>query len=436
MEWYVSLLIIFGMLMVFLLAGLPVAFAFVTVNFIAIFFFMGGTNAWAQVVPSAFQMLNSFVLLPIALFVIMGAIIFNTGTGWVIIDAMDKWIGRVRARLSILVVIAGTIFAAVSGVPMGTTAMLGSIFFPEMRRRGYSKAMSIGPIISGGGLAMIIPPSGMAVILGGLAQASIGKLLIAGVLPGLTLSAMYIGWVVLQAIRHPDQVPPYEAKSVSWGQRMTSLGYIIPLFGVVFLVTVVIYLGVATPTEAAATGALASFILVAIYRKFSWKAFKKTLLDSTHTTVMVMMIIIGSVTFSQLLAYTGSTAALARAASELSLPPIIVVIAMQLVIAVLGCFMDLISISMITIPIFMPVVNALGLDPIWFLTIALVNLSTATLTPPFGMLLFTLKGVSPPDVTMGDIIRGTLPFIIINFVGISLMIAFPAAVLWLPGFMG
>ena len=435
MEWYVSLLIIFGMLMVFLLAGLPVAFAFVTVNFIAIFFFMDGTTAWAQVVPSAFQMLNSFVLLPIALFVIMGAIIFNSGAGWVIIDAMDKWIGRVRARLSILVVIAGAIFAAVSGVPMGTTAMLGSIFFPEMRRRGYSKAMSIGPIISGGGLAMIIPPSGMAVILGGLAQASIGKLLIAGVLPGLILSAMYIGWVVLQAIRHPEQVPPYEAKSVSWGERVKSLGYIIPLFGVVFLVTVVIYLGVATPTEAAATGALASFILVAIYRKFSWKAFKKTLLDSTHTTVMVMMIIIGSVTFSQLLAYTGSTAALARAASELALPPIIVVIAMQLVIAVLGCFMDLISISMITIPIFMPVVNALGLDPVWFLAIALVNLSTATLTPPFGMLLFTLKGVSPPDVTMGDIIRGTLPFIIINFVGLVLMIAFPAAVLWLPGFM-
>jgi tripartite ATP-independent transporter DctM subunit len=435
MEWYVSLLIIFGMLMVFLLSGLPVAFAFITVNFIAIYFWMGGTTAWAQIVPSAFQMLNSFVLVPIALFVIMGAIIFNTGAGWVIIDALDKWIGRVPARLSILVTIAGTIFAAVSGVPMGTTAMLGSIFFPEMRRQGYSKAMSIGPIISGGGLAMIIPPSGMAVILGGLAQASIGSLLIAGILPGIILAAFYIAWIVFRAIRHPEQVPQYKAEVVSWGERIKSLGYILPLFGVVFLVTVVIYLGVATPTEAAATGALASFILVFIYRKFSWKAFKKTLLDSTHTTVMVMLIIIGSVTFSQLLAYTGSTAALARAASGLSLSPVVVVIAMQLVIAVLGCFMDLISISMITVPIFMPVVNALGLDPVWFLTIALVNLSTATLTPPFGMLLFTLKGVSPPDVTMGDIIRSTLPFVAINVVGLALMIAFPATVLWLPGLM-
>jgi tripartite ATP-independent transporter DctM subunit len=435
MEWYVVLLIIFGLLMVFLLSGLPVAFAFIAVNFLAIFMFMGGLKGWEQVVPSAFNMLNSFILVPIALFTIMGAIIFNTGAGWVIIDALDKWIGKVKARLSILVVIAGTIFAAVSGVPMGTTAMLGSIFFPEMRKRGYSKEMSIGPIISGGGLAMIIPPSGMAVVLGGLAQASIGRLLISGFLPGLALSFFYIAWVVFMAWRHPEQVPQYEAKEYTWGDRLKSLGYILPLAGVVFLVTIVIYLGVATPTEAAATGALASFGLVFIYKKFSWKAFKKTLLDSTQTTIMVMLIIIGSVTFSQLLAYTGATAALAQAASTLPLSPVLVVIAMQIVVAVLGCFMDLISISMITIPIFMPVVTALNLDPIWFLCITLVNLSTATLTPPFGMLLFTLKGVAPPDITMGDIIKGALPFLIINFIGIALMIAFPSIVLWLPNLM-
>ena len=435
MEWYFSLLIIFGMLMVFLFSGLPVAFAFIAVNFVAIFFFMGGVTGWAQVVPSAFQMLNSFVLLPIGLFVIMGSVVFNSGAGWLIIDALDDWIGRVPARLSVVALAFGTIFGAVSGVPMGTTAMLGKIFVPEMARRGYSKGLTLGPILSGGVLDMVIPPSAMAVLMGALAQVSIGKLLIALFVPGLLLSLLYVAWVIFQAVRHPEQAPRYQPKSLSFGQRMKSLGYILPLGGVVFLVTVIIYLGVATPTEAAATGALATFALVAGYRRFSWSMFKGTLLDSTQTTIMVMMIIIGSVTFSQLLAYTGSTAALARAASELALPPIIVVIAMQLVIAVLGCFMDLISISMITIPIFMPVVNTLGLDPVWFLAIALVNLSTATLTPPFGMLLFTLKGVSPPDVTMGDIIRGTFPFIIINFVGLVLMIAFPAAVLWLPGFM-
>jgi tripartite ATP-independent transporter DctM subunit len=338
-------------------------------------------------------------------------------------------------RLSVIAIVAGTIFAAVSGVPMGTTALLGQVFTPEMRRRGYSKAMTLGPILAGGGLAMIIPPSAGAVVIGGLAQASIGKLLIACVVPGLLLSLMYIVWVLSQAIRHPEQAPRYEAEQATWGRRIKSLWYIIPLAGVVFLVTVIIYLGVATPTEAAATGALASFILVAIYGKFSWSALKKTLLDTTQTTVMVMMIIIGSVAFSQLLAYTGSTHALARFATEFPLPPIIIIIAMQVVVAILGCFMDLISISMITIPIFIPVVNALGFDPIWFLAITLVNQGAATLTPPFGMLLFTLKGVVSPDITMGDIIRAAVPYIIIIFVGVALMLAFPPISLWLPGLM-
>jgi tripartite ATP-independent transporter DctM subunit len=435
MEWYVVLVIILGMLMVFLFSGLPVAFAFITVNFIAIYSFMGGAIAWAQVVPSAFQMLNSFTLIPIALFVMMGSVVFNSGAGWLIIDAMDKWIGRVPARLSVVALVFGTVFGAVSGVPMGTTAMLGKVFVPEMMRRGYSKGLTLGPILSGGVLDMVIPPSAMAVVLAGLAQASIGKLIIALFPPGFLLSFLYIAWVIFQAVRHPEQAPRYEAKPVSFGERMKSLGYILPLAGVIFLVTVIIYLGVATPTEAAATGALATFVLVAGFKRFSWSMLKRTLLDTTQTTIMVMMIIIGSVTFSQLLAYTGSTAALAQAASELSVPPIIVIIVMQLVISVLGCFMDLISISMITVPIFMPVVNALGFDPIWFLTIMLVNLAAATLTPPFGMLLFTLKGVSPPEITMADIIRAAVPYILIVFVAIALMIAFPAAVLWLPGLM-
>jgi tripartite ATP-independent transporter DctM subunit len=435
MEWYLVLLTLFGMLVVFLASGLPVAFAFIAVNLIAILIFMGGTTGWIMVVPSAFQMLNNFILIPIALFVIMGAIVFNSGVGWLIINALDQWIGRMPGRLSVIAIVAGTIFAAVSGVPMGTTALLGQVFTPEMRRRGYSKAMTLGPILAGGGLAMIIPPSAGAVVIGGLAQASIGKLLIACVVPGLLLSLMYIVWVLSQAIRHPEQAPRYEAEQATWGRRIKSLWYIIPLAGVVFLVTVIIYLGVATPTEAAATGALASFILVAIYGKFSWSALKKTLLDTTQTTVMVMMIIIGSVAFSQLLAYTGSTHALARFATEFPLPPIIIIIAMQVVVAILGCFMDLISISMITIPIFIPVVNALGFDPIWFLAITLVNQGAATLTPPFGMLLFTLKGVVSPDITMGDIIRAAVPYIIIIFVGVALMLAFPPISLWLPGLM-
>ena len=435
MEWYYVLLIMVASIFVFLLSGMPVAFAFMAMNFIGIYIWMGGVSGFMLVIPSAFNMLNNFILAPIPLFIIMGEILFHSGAAWLVIDSLDRWIGRIPGRLSILSVAAGTVFAVVSGVPMGTTAMLGSIFVPEMRKRGYSKRMSIGPVLGGGGLALIIPPSGMAVILGGLADVSIGHLLIASIVPGLILSGLYIVYILFQAIVHPHLAPKYVAEETSLKERVISLGYIIPLAGVVFLVTGVIFLGMATPTEAAATGALAAFILVAIYRKFSWNAFNKTVLGSAQVTVMVMMIIIGSVVFAQLLAFTGCTHALARVAANLKVHPILVVIALQLVVLVLGCFMDLISLSMVTIPIFMPVINALGLDPVWFCTMMLINLGAATLTPPFGMLLFTMKGVAPADVSMGDIIVSSIPYFIMNLAVIGLVLVFPSLALWLPSMM-
>jgi tripartite ATP-independent transporter DctM subunit len=434
-DWYFVLPIMIAVLFVFLLSGMPVAFAFMSLNFLAIYILMGGVQGFMMVIPSAFEILNKFILAPIPLFIIMGMILFHSGSGWLVIDALDRWIGRIPGRLSVLSVGAGTVFAVVSGVPMGTTAMLGAVFVPEMRKRGYSNMMSIGPVLGGGSLALIIPPSGMAVILGGLADVSIGHLLIASIVPGFLLAGLYIVYILFQAIVHPQLAPKYVAEKTSVRERVISLGYILPLAGVVFLVTGVIFLGMATPTEAAATGALASFILVAVYRKFSWSAFNKSLLGSVQVTVMVMMIIIGSVAFCQIMAYTGCTHALATLASNLKVPPILIVITMQVVVLLLGCFMDLISLTMITIPIFMPVINALGLDPVWFCTMMLINLGAATLTPPFGMLLFVMKGVAPADVGMGDIIRAAIPYFIMNLVIIGLVLIFPSIALWLPSQM-
>jgi len=435
MEWYYILLIVWALILVLFLSGMPVAFAFITMNFIGIYIWMGGVAGFMTVVSSAFNMLNNYLLVPVPLFVLMGMILFHSGAGWLVIDALDQWIGRIPGRLSVLAVAAGTAFAVVSGVPMGTTAMLGTVMVPEMRRRGYSKIMSLGPVMGGGCLSMLVPPSAMAVILGGLAGVSIGKLLIAMFVPGFLLSGLYMIYIIFQAILHPDQAPKYMAERVSFRKKMISLRYILPLAGVVFLVTGIIFFGVATPTEAAATGSLASFILVATYRKFSWSALNKSIMGSTQVTVMVMIIIIGSVAFSQFLAYTGCTHALARYAGQLTLPPIFLIIAMQIVVFILGCFMDLISIAMITTPIFMPIINTLGIDPIWFLTMVMINLGAGLLTPPFGMVLFTMKGVAPKDVTMGDIIGSAIPYFIMNLIVIGLMLIFPSLVLWLPGLM-
>ena len=188
MEWYYILIIVWALILVLFLSGMPVAFAFITMNFIGIYIWMGGVTGFMTVVSSAFNMLNNYLLVPVPLFVLMGMILFHSGAGWLVIDALDQWIGRIPGRLSVLAVAAGTAFAVVSGVPMGTTAMLGTVMVPEMRRRGYSKIMSLGPVMGGGCLSMLIPPSAMAVILGGLAGVSIGKLLIAMFVPGLALS--------------------------------------------------------------------------------------------------------------------------------------------------------------------------------------------------------------------------------------------------------
>jgi tripartite ATP-independent transporter DctM subunit len=434
-EWYFVLLIMMFLLFVLFLSGLPVAFAFIVLNFATIYLWMGGTRGFIIVVKSAFQILNTFTLTPIPLFIIMGTIVFHSGAAAVVIDALDRWIGHIPGRLSVLAVGVGTVFAAVSGVPMGTTAMLGSLFVPEMRKRGYGNMMSLGPILGGGGLALIIPPSAMAVLLGGIAEVSIGHLLIACVIPGLALSSLYITYILFQAISHPESAPKYAGKRFSFKEGIISLRHILPLVGIMFLVTGIIFLGIATPTEAAAAGALGAFILVATYRKLSWSAFKKTLTSSVHVTVMVMMIIIGSTAFCQVLAYTGCTHGLARFAAGLTLPPIFVVITMQVVIIILGCFMDLISLTMITIPIFMPVINTLGLDPVWFCTMMLINLGAATLTPPFGMLLFVMKGVAPADVSMGEIIRSAVPYFFMNLAVIGMILVFPPIALWLPSGM-
>lgn len=435
MEWYFTLTIMFGLLLVFLFSGLPVALAFITVNFVTIFVFMGGMSSVSLVVNSGFNMLHNFILIPIPLFIMMGSIVFASGTGWLLIDALDDWIGRVPARMSVVVTVFGALFGTVSGVPMGTVAMLGKMFSPEMLKRGYSKGLTLGPICASGVLTMVIPPSAQAVIVGGMAQASIGQILVGLFIPGFLMTALIIGWILFIAIRHPEQAPVYEPKPVTWGKRMKSLGYILPLSVVVFAVTVIIYLGVATPTEAAATGSLAMFLVVAAYKKFSWTAFKNTLIGSAEVTTLVLFIILGSIAFSQILAYTGSARELAAIVEGLPLPPTVILIIMMLIMVLLTRFMDLISVTVITVPIFAPVATTLGIDLVYFSVLTVVNLGAATMIPPFGMELFTMKGVAPPEVTMGDIIAAAFPYYLIMAVAIALMIIFPQIIMVLPNMM-
>ncbi len=430
------LLVILGTLVFLMVTGMPVAFCFMLVNVLGAFLFWGGEVGLVQLTLSFFASGTTFALLPLPLFILMGEVMFHSGIAPRMINALDKWLGRLPGRLGLLAVGGGTLFATLSGASMASVAMLGSVLVPEMENRGYKKPISLGPILGSGGLAVMIPPSALAVLLGAIGEISIGKILIAIIIPGLLMSLFYVIYIIVRCQLQPSVAPAYEIIHTPLSDKlMGTVRYILPLGTIIFLVTGIIFLGVATPTEAAAAGTLGSFILAAAYRRLNWEVIKKALSGATYITGMMFMIIVGAKAFAQILAFTGVSNGLLEFTVGLSVSPLFTIIAIQIVVLFLGCFMDPVAIMMITLPIFVPVIHALGFDPVWFGVVMLLNLEMALITPPYGISLFVMKGVAPPDTTMGDIYKASLPFVGCNLIIMTLLISFPALVLWLPGVM-
>ncbi len=436
MEWWIILLALIGSLIVIMLSGMPVAFVFAFINVVGVFIFWGGTIGIAQLIHSMFASVTIFALIPVPLFILMGELLFNSGIATDMIDALDKWVGRLPGRLSLLAVVAGVLIGALSGAGMAATALLGALLVPEMEKRGYKKSMTLGPIMGSGGLAVIIPPSGWAVLLAGVALISVGKLLIAGIIPGLVLAAIYGAYIIIRSWLQPSIAPPYEAPPVPIFEKLVAtVKYILPLGLIVFLVVGLIFLGIAAPSEAAALGCVGAVILAAFRRRVNWQMMKKSLMGTTTITVMIFAVALGCQAFAQILAFTGATRGLGEFVVGLSLSPIMVVIGMQAVLVILGMFVDGLSMILITVPIFYPIILQLGFDPIWFGLLMILNIDLGTKTPPVGSLLFIMKGVAPPGTTMGDIIRAAFPFVLLQFVGMGLVLFFPSLALWLPGIM-
>lgn len=418
------------MLMAMMLSGLPVAFVFLTLNILGLYFFMGG-NTLSLLATSAFTSVGQFSLIPIPLFILMGELLMRTGLAAKTVDAVDHWIGRVPGRLSLSAVGGGTLFGALSGASMASVAMLGSTLVPEMAKRNYKPTMSVGAILGGGGLAVLIPPSALGVLLGALAKVSIAKLLLAGILPGLLLATMYFLYFSVRAKLQPELAPPYTAAPTTLSVKLNALLSVAPLFSLIAVVTGSIFWGIATPSESAAMGVIATIVLAACYRCLSWDALKLALMSTMTTTSMMLMVIVGSSGFSQLLAMTGTTSGLVSSVAELALSPIMTVIVMQFIVLLLGCFIDTISIMLVSIPVFMPIVVLLGIDPIWFSILILVQLELAGITPPFGVLLFVMKGVQQ-HLRISEIYKAAIPIVLIQLVLIAILMVFPQIVLFLP----
>ncbi len=436
MEWQIALLLFFGSLIFLLALGMPVAFSFLLINIVFMFLFWGGQAGLEQLIETLFVSVASFTLLPIPLFIIMGEVMFRSGVAPRMMDTLDKWLGRLPGRLGLLAVGGGTLFGTLSGASMASTAVLGSVLVPEMEKRGYKKPMSLGPILGSGGLAIMIPPSNLAVLLGAVGEISVGRILIAIIIPGLLMAILYATYIIMRCRLQPSIAPAYDIIPPSLSDKLIStVRYVLPLGFIVFLVVGFIFLGVATPSEAAATGALGTFILAAFYRKLSWDVVKKSVSSTLQVTVMMFMIIAGATAFSHVIAYSGASHALVEFAMALPLTPILIMAAMLAVSLFLGMFINLLAIIMLTLPLFIPVVHALGFDPVWFAVIFLLTLEMGATSPPFGLSLFVMKGVAPAGTTMGDTYRAALPFLGCDLIVLVVLLAFPTIALWLPNLM-
>ena len=436
MEWQLMLLLFFGSLLLLMAAGMPVAFSFLLVNVVFMFLFWGGQVGLEQLALSLFAAVASFTLLPIPLFILMGEVMFHSGVATRMMDVLDKWLGRLPGRLGLLAVGGGTMFGTLSGASMASVAMLGSVLVPEMEKRGYKKPISLGPILGSGGLAIMIPPSGLAVLLGAIGEISVGRILIAIIIPGLLMAVLYATYIITRCWLQPSIAPPYEVLPTPLSEKLVSaVYYVLPLGFIVFLVVGLIFMGVATPSEAAATGALGTFILTAFYRKLNWGLVKESIMSTVRVTVMLFMIIAGAMAFSQIVAFSGASRSLVNFAVGLTLSPILIIATMLLVSLFLGMFINLLAILMLTLPLFVPLVIALGFDPVWFAVIFLLTLEMGATSPPFGLALFVMKGVAPPGTTMGDCYKAALPFLGCDLIVLVLLVAFPALAMWLPALM-
>lgn len=436
MEWWVALVITLGGFLALMCTGMPIFLAFLLVNVIGVLIWWGGAAGLEQMILSMRESVASFTYLPLVMFVLMGGVMFESGIAPEMMTVVDKWLGRLPGRLSLLAVASGTLLATLSGSSIASTALLGKVLVPEMEKRGYKKPMTLGPIMGSGGLAILIPPSGVTVFLAALAEISVGRLLIATVIPALILGAIMAGYIIIRCILQPDLAPSYKLPKTSVREKLIPTGkYVVPLLLIIFLVTGSIFLGIATPTEAAALGACGAYVLAIFYRKFNWKLVRNTAYSTVELSVIMLIILAGAKTFSQLMAYTGSTNALINLSVSLPVAPIVLMIAMQTLGLVLGTWMAIAPLVMITMPVFMPIVHAMNFDPIWFGAIYMLNLELSQISPPFGTVLFAMKATAPKDTTLGDVFLASIPFCLFDVIVMALMLAFPILTLWLPNMM-
>lgn len=383
------------------------------------------TNTWT--------VMQSPTMLAVPMFIFMACILEKSGIADAMFAALHQWLGGLRGGLAVAVVVISAILGAMSGIAAAGTVTMGLIALPIMLDKNYNKNIALGSILVGGPLGILIPPSIAFIIYGTLTSNSVGKLFAGGVVPGLLLVLLYSAYILIRcAIRKDDgpSIPKEERLSLKEKLKMTK-SLVLPLL-IVVAVLGSIFLGIASPTESAAVGALGAIISSLIYHNFNWKMMRDAAMRTFSTTGMVLWILFGANVFSSVLIMTGIPNMLKVFVAGLNVNPMLIVFCMMLSYFVLGCFVEETTMLFITIPIYMPILQSFGYDPIWFGVLFMISMQMAYITPPFGFSLFFLKGVAPKSIRTVDLYKAVPPFIILQFIAVLLCMFFPQLVLWLP----
>lgn len=428
----ISMLLVVAMAAL-LVTGLPLAFVTGAVAMGAALILFG-PNALQLIASRTYTLMGEFVLVAVPMFVLMASVLERSGVARDLFRAMHVWAGGLRGGLAIQTLIAAVLMAAMTGIIGGEIVLLGLIALPEMLRRGYDRKLAIGVVCAGGSLGTMIPPSIVLIVYGLTANVSIGDLFLATVTPGLLLAALYVGYVLVLCHVRPDAGPPAppEERQVPLAEKLALLkGLVLPL-GVAAWVLGTIYAGIASVSEAAGMGVVGAIASAAVRRELTWIMIRDALHQTMSTCGMLLWLTFGANALIGVYNLMGGTRFIQELMSGMPLDPILVVMIMMAVLVILGLFLDWIGICLLTMPIFVPAVVALGLDPIWFGILFCMNMQVSYLSPPFGPACFYLKGVAPPDITLGEIYSAMWPFIGLQLVAITLVLLYPDIAMWLP----
>lgn len=428
-------ILLFGCLFIVLATGLPVSFALGGVGVIFTFL-LWGTNAIGMIAFAAFDLMSSPILMAAPLFMLMGIILQESGIADDVYEMFYRWMGPVRGGLAIGTIIICTIFAAIIGVSGASTITMGLIALPSMLKRNYDKNIVLGSVAAGGILGILIPPSVIMIIYAMISGESVGDLFAAGVMPGLMLASLYILYIAIRSYFQPHLGPalPKEERA-TFREKIVSLKAVILPLILIFLVLGTIYLGICTPTEAAAIGAMGAFVCAALRKNLNLDLVKTASRQTFRLVGMALWVLLGAAVFNSLYRAVGAQSLIINLVNELGLTPWTVLILMQVSLFVLGMLMDDFAVVMLCVPIYVPIIKALGFNPLWFAMLFMVQIQMAYLTPPYGFNLFYMKSIVPSEITMGDLYRSVVPFVCLQLIGLILVMVFPQIALWLPNLL-